>query len=209
MAILEILTFPDPRLRRKSEKVSKVTPEMQKLVEDMLETMYASRGIGLAAPQVNHPIRLLVIDVRPKENGRYTIDDMTDLEKAIPMPFVIFNPEILSEVGSTTYDEGCLSVPSFFETVERSEVIEVRGMNLKGESFQMKMDGLLAICLQHEIDHLEGTLFIDHLSTVKSNKIKNQIKKHGYPSPKSVSEDDDGDLEMPKSKKKSKEEVIL
>lgn len=181
MAIREVLKFPDPRLREVSQPVESVTNDHRKLVEDMLETMYAEAGIGLAAPQIGELIRLLVIDIRPRENGRYKLEDLTDLEKQVKFPIAIFNPEIKKEQGATTYDEGCLSVPTFFETVERAEYVEVTGLDKDGKPLVIKTDGLLAICLQHEMDHLDGKLFIDHLSLVKSNKIKNQIKKHGYP----------------------------
>lgn len=200
MAKLEILRFPDPRLRKKSVAVKKVTPELVKLAEDMLETMYASKGIGLAAPQVNHQVRLLVTDTRPRENGRYKPEDLTELEKAVPQPFVIFNPEITHKEGKTTYDEGCLSVPTYFETVQRAQVIEVKGLNLKGEAVQFEVDGLLAICLQHEIDHLDGKLFIDRLSPIKSNRIKSRIKKLGYP---------EADQKDPNSDDESSEEASL
>jgi peptide deformylase len=183
MAILEILKYPDARLRKKCLPVEKVTPELQQLAKDMLETMYESKGIGLAAAQVNRQVRLVVMDIRPKENGRYKLDDMTDLEKAAPMPFIIFNPQILKKDGKTTYEEGCLSVPTYFETVERAKEIEVKGLDIDGNEFTLKMDGLLAICVQHEIDHLDGKLFLDRLSTIKGTRLKAKIKKFGYPDP--------------------------
>ncbi len=194
--ILEILKYPDPRLRKRCEPVAEVTPELKKLAEDMLETMYASRGIGLAAAQVNQQIRLLVADIRPKENGRYKVDDMTDLERQAPMPFIIFNPEIVSKDGKTTYDEGCLSVPSYFETVERTKVIEIRGLDINGQEFMVKTDGLLAICLQHEIDHLDGKLFLDRLTPIRATRLKAKIKKNGYPDPDKADQDDDQEVEM-------------
>lgn len=183
MAKLEILKFPDPRLRKKCLPVDKITPELQTLAQDMLETMQAFKGIGLAAAQVNHQIRLLVTDTRPREDGRYKIEDMTELEQQVPQPLVLFNPEIVKKEGKTTYDEGCLSVPTYFETVERFEWIEVRALNLNGEMFTFNTDGLLSICIQHEIDHLDGKLFIDRLSPIKSARIKSKIKKFGYPDP--------------------------
>jgi peptide deformylase len=145
--------------------------------------MYAEKGIGLAAAQVGELCRMLVIDARPRDTGgRYeSNDDMSDLEKKITQPLVIINPEIVKGEGTTTFDEGCLSVPSFFETVERKKLIKLKYQDLEGRTQTLETDGLLAIVVQHEMDHLEGTLFIDHLSFVKSNKIKNQIKKHGYP----------------------------
>lgn len=193
MAILKILTFPDPRLREVSKPVKKFTAELKKLAQDMLETMYDAPGIGLAAPQVGELIRMLVIDTRPRdEKGhRHQSEDMTELEKSINQPLVLINPEIVNSKGKTTYDEGCLSVPTFFETVERSEYVEVKAQDLDGKEFIIKTDGLLGICIQHEMDHLEGTLFIDHLSFIKSNKIKSQIKKHGYPDKKDLSRDPD------------------
>lgn len=185
---LEILTFPDPRLRKKAPPVARVTPELVQLARDMLEKMYESRGIGLAAPQVAHSIRLLVADTRPRDTGgRYTMEDMTELELVVPQPFIIFNPVIVKKDGRTTFDEGCLSVPGFYETVERFDYIEVEGLNLEGKKFVTKTDGLLAICIQHEIDHLDGKLFIDRLSMIKSSRIKAKIKKFGYPDPQKKS----------------------
>lgn len=181
--VLKILTYPDPRLREVSKAVTEFGPELKSFAEDLLETMYAENGIGLAAAQVGELKRMLVIDARPRSTGgRYeSNDNMTDLEKKITQPLVIINPEIIKGEGSTTFDEGCLSVPSFFETVERHELVQLRYQDLSGRTHTLQTDGLLAIVIQHEMDHLEGTLFIDHLSFVKSNKIKNQIKKHGYP----------------------------
>lgn len=183
MAVLEILKFPDPRLREVSQPVEKFGAKLKTLCDDMLETMYAAKGIGLAAPQVGVLDRLVVIDTRPRdEKGqRYKYEEMTTLEKAIEQPLVLINPEITKKQGKTTFDEGCLSLPTYFETVERALSIEVKNHDLKGKEYTFKVDGLLAICIQHELDHLEGKLFIDHLSFLKSNKIKNQIKKFGYP----------------------------
>ncbi|UYL07489.1 peptide deformylase [Bdellovibrio sp. SKB1291214] len=184
--IMKILTFPDPRLREVAEpvKLSEFgTPELKKLQEDMIETMYDAHGIGLAAPQVGELVRMIVIDTRPKDDKgrRYKDQEMTDLEKAVEQPLVLINPEIVKGEGKTTFDEGCLSVPGYYETVERYDYIEMKAFDVNGKEFIVKTDGLLAICMQHELDHLEGTLFIDHLSFVKSNKIKKQIQKHGYP----------------------------
>lgn len=185
MALLEVLKFPDSRLRHKGRKVEKVTAELQKLADDMLETMYAESGIGLAAIQVGVDVRLLVIDISPRNSSdRYELEaGMTDLEKQVTQPIVIFNPEITKKEGKTTYDEGCLSVPGFYESVQRSKYIEVKGLNREGEPVEYKLDGLLAICMQHEIDHLDGKVFIDRLSPIKSNRIKAKIKKFGYPKP--------------------------
>lgn len=181
--IKKILTFPDPKLREVSEPVKEFGPELKKLSEDMIETMYDANGIGLAAPQVGELVRMVVIDTRPKDEGgrRYKYDDMTDLEKAVPQPLILINPEIVKGEGKTTFDEGCLSIPGYYETVERFDYIEMKAFDVNGKEYIVKTDGLLAICMQHELDHLEGTLFVDHLSFVKSNKIKTQIKKYGYP----------------------------
>jgi peptide deformylase len=182
MAILEVLKYPDPRLREISKPVEKFTPEIKQLAKDLLETMYAESGIGLAAAQVGEQVRMLVIDTRPRDNkGRFEKNEQTELENQIEQPLVIINPEIVKGEGKTTFSEGCLSVPSFFEDVERFQTIELKYQDVDGKTHVLKTDGLLAICIQHEMDHLEGTLFIDHLSFVKSNKIKNTIKKHGYP----------------------------
>lgn len=190
MAKLEILTYPNPILREVSEKVKNFGPEIKKLAADMLETMYDANGIGLAAPQVGNLYRMLVIDTRPRdpENSRYENDDQTEMESKIKQPLVLINPEIVNGAGKTTFDEGCLSVPSFYETVERFETVEVKAFDVDGKEFRFKTDGLLAICIQHEMDHLEGTLFIDHISFTKSNKIKNQIKKTGYPTKEEMAE---------------------
>lgn len=204
MAKLEILTYPDARLREVSKTVEKVTPEIQELVQDMLETMYAASGIGLAAPQVNRQLRILVIDTRPSENGRYEPNDMTELEQKVKYPLVLINPVITAGEGSTTYDEGCLSVPGYYETVERFDLVEVEALNEKGEKLKFKTDGLLAICVQHEMDHLEGKLFIDRISFVKSNKIKNKIKKVGYPKKDEAPTDDE-----PAGKSKSRNKVLV
>lgn len=181
--ILEILKFPDPRLREVSKQIDKVTAKHAQLAQDMIETMYNARGIGLAAPQVGELVRMLVIDTRPrdKEGRRYKYEEMTELEQAVSQPLVLINPVIVKGEGKTTFDEGCLSLPGYYETVERFAYVEIKALNEKGEEILVKSDGLLAICMQHEMDHLEGTLFIDHLSFIKGNKIKNQIKKYGYP----------------------------
>ena len=190
MAKLEILTYPNPLLREVSEPVKTFTPELKKLAKDMLETMYDSNGIGLAAPQVGELIRMLVVDTRPKDEktGRYEYEELSELEKQVQQPLVLINPEIVKGEGKTTFDEGCLSVPSFFETVERFEKVEVKAFDVNGKEFRLHVDGLLAICIQHEMDHLEGTLFIDHISFTKSSRIKNQIKKAGYPTKEEILE---------------------
>jgi peptide deformylase len=198
---LEILTYPNPILREVSEPVKEFGPELKKLADDMLETMYDANGIGLAAIQVGRPLQMLVIDTRPRdiESSRYENDDQSELEKKIKQPLILINPEIVNGIGKTTFDEGCLSVPSFFETVERFETVEVRAFGVDGKQFTIKTDGLLAICIQHEMDHLKGMLFIDHISFTKSNRIKNQIKKSGYPTKEEMAEK--------KSRKKALEEA--
>lgn len=188
---LEVLKFPDPRLREKSQVVTDFS-KLKKLSEDMFETMYAENGIGLAAPQVGELLQMLVIDCRPRDTkGRYTMEDITELEKKIQQPLVIINPKIIRSEGKTTFEEGCLSVPTFFDTVERARWIELEYQDVTGKTCRLETDGLLAIVIQHEMDHLDGTLFIDHLSLVKSNKIKNQIKKHGYPKKDKQAEEED------------------
>lgn len=181
MSKLEILKYPNPLLKRKSVPVEKVTPELQTLADNMLETMYDAPGVGLAAPQVGELVRLLVIDTRPTDDdGRFVTDEMTDLEQKVQFPVIIFNPEIVVKEGETSYEEGCLSVPGFIEDVKRANYVEAHGLDREGNPLVIKTDGLLAICLQHELDHLEGKLFIDRISFVKSERIKSRIKKHGY-----------------------------
>lgn len=194
--ILKILTFPDPILRKRALAVTKITTALKKLAEDMVETMYSSRGIGLAAPQVGELVKLLVLDTRPKdEDGNYVLEEMTELEQAIPQPLIIFNPKILAAEGKSSFEEGCLSVPTYFESVSRPALIEVTGLGIDGEKLHFKTDGLLATCLQHEMDHLDGKLFIDRLSLIKSNRIKAKIKKFGYAPPKK-GEDDDAEHDL-------------
>jgi len=191
MAIMEVLTYPNPRLRRKAQAISQVTDELRKLADDMLETMYAEKGIGLAAIQVGVEKRLLVIDIRPMKEGRYDLSQMTDREKAVAMPLVIFNPEITKKEGKTTFDEGCLSLPGYFETVSRHEYIEVKGLDRDGNPLDLKLDGLLSICMQHEIDHLDGKVFLDRLSPIKSMRLKSKIKKYGYAKDRPAGEAED------------------
>ncbi len=193
MAILEILKYPDPRLRKKGVAIKAVTPELKQFAADMLETMHASKGIGLAAAQVDRQIRLLVADTRPREEGRYKLEDLTELEQKVKQPLILFNPVIIAKRGKTTYDEGCLSVPTYFETVERFDWIEVTALDSDGQPIQFETDGLLAICIQHEIDHLDGKLFIDRLSPVKSMRIKSKIKNFGYPDPSHPESEDELD----------------
>lgn len=161
MALLTILEFPDPRLRTKATSVKEVTDEMRQLIDDMFETMYNANGIGLAATQVNVHQRLLVIDLSETRN----------------QPQVFINPEILSREGIEVREEGCLSVPNYYEEVQRAERIRVRALDRNGQLFEMDVDGLLAVCIQHEIDHLEGKLFVDYLSDLKRNRIRKKLEK--------------------------------
>ena len=153
MSILEVLKFPDPRLRRKAAPIEAVTSELQTLADDMLETMYKEKGIGLAAIQVGVEVRLLVIDTLPQSQegdetrDRYALSkDQTELEQKVPMPLVIFNPVITKREGKTTFEEGCLSVPGYFETIQRSNFIEVQGLDRDGQTMELQLDGLLSIC---------------------------------------------------------------
>lgn len=184
MAVLEILKFPDPRLRYKCAPVKEITDDLVQLADDMLETMYAANGLGLSAIQVNHFVRFLTADTRALYTGgneRYEKTEIGQYEKLVTQPVVLFNPEIISQSGEVLFKEGCLSFPSYYAEVKRSSVIEVRGMDKSGEMLTIKTDGVLAICIQHEIDHLDGKLFIDHLSPVKADRLRAQIKKYGYP----------------------------
>ena len=187
MAILEVLKFPDPRLRHKAQKVTELTKELKKLAEDMLETMRSQNGVGLAAIQVGQAFRLLVADTSSEltesdENSRYPTTKLDKkLVAQIKQPLILFNPEIIKKEGEVTFPEGCLSFPSYFAEIKRAKVVEIKALNEKGEEIFIKTDGLLSVCLQHEIDHLDGKLFIDHLSPIKAQRLKEEIKKYGYP----------------------------
>jgi peptide deformylase len=161
MAILNILEFPDPRLRTKAERVAQVDDELRQLIDDMFETMYAAPGIGLAATQVDVHKRLLVADVSAEKN----------------QPHALINPEIIEKDGVEVTEEGCLSVPGFYEPVERAERIRVRALNRDGDTYEMDAEGLLAVCIQHEMDHLEGKLFVDYLSEMKRQRIRKRLQK--------------------------------
>ena len=162
MALLNILEFPDPRLRTQAAPVSQVDSRIQTLVDDMFETMYAAPGIGLAASQVDVHERVIVMDLT---------EDRSD-------PKVFINPEVsVIDDDLGTYDEGCLSVPGFYETVERPKVVEVTALDREGQPFTERLEGLMAICLQHEIDHLEGKLFVDYLSPLKRQRIRSKLVK--------------------------------
>ncbi len=166
MALLDILLYPDPRLRTKLKPVTEITAEIRKLLEDMAETMYHAPGIGLAAAQVGAPYRVIVVDVGSnEESGR----------KACL--YKIVNPEIRSRTGSTETEEGCLSIPDIREIVERSAQVTVEGLDENGKPLTINATGILAVCLQHEIDHLDGVLFIDRLSRLKREVLKPQLRE--------------------------------
>jgi len=161
MANLKILEFPDPRLRTKATPVEVVDDELRVLIGDMFETMYEAPGIGLAATQVDVHKRLLVTDVSTDKSA----------------PYVLINPEILEKDGVTVTDEGCLSVPGYYEEVERAEHIKVRFLDRDGAEVVLDAHGLLAVCIQHEMDHLEGKLFVDYLSEAKRQRIRKKLEK--------------------------------
>ncbi len=162
MAILNILEYPDPRLRTIAKPVAQVDDEIRSLIDDMLETMYDAPGIGLAATQVDQHIRLVVMDLSE--------------DKSEPQVFI--NPEIEVLTDETgLYQEGCLSVPGFFEDVQRPQRVKIRALDRNGEPFELLADELLAVCIQHECDHLNGKLFVDYLSSLKRNRIKKKLEK--------------------------------
>jgi peptide deformylase len=167
MAILDILHYPDPRLRTRAEPVSDVDDGVRRLVDDMFETMYDAPGIGLAATQVNVHRRVIVIDVS---------EDRSD-------PLCLINPEILEREGEEQMDEGCLSVPGYYETVTRAERIRFRALDRNGSAFERAAEGLLAVCIQHEIDHLDGKLFVDYLSNLKRQRIRKKLEKESRQAP--------------------------
>lgn len=162
MSILEILEFPDPRLRTVAKPVTVVDDKIRQLIDDMFETMYAAPGIGLAASQVNVHQRLVVIDVSEDQSR----------------PMVFINPEIcVLDEQMHEYDEGCLSIPGFYETVTRPEHISVTALDRDGKSFTLQPEGLLAVCIQHELDHLNGKLFVDYVSPIKRSRIRKKLEK--------------------------------
>ncbi|WBA08617.1 peptide deformylase [Salinivibrio kushneri] len=161
MALLNVLTFPDERLRTVAKPVDAVTPEIQKMADDMIETMYAQDGIGLAATQVDFHQRMVVIDVSETRD----------------QPMVLINPEIIEKRGEDGIEEGCLSVPSARALVPRAAEVTVKALDRDGNSIQFDADDLLAICVQHELDHLEGKLFVDYLSPLKRQRIKQKMEK--------------------------------
>jgi peptide deformylase len=161
MALLQILEFPDPRLRTRAQPVTQVDAALRTLIDDMFGTMYAAPGIGLAATQVNVAKRLVVIDVSEQRD----------------QPLVLINPEILAREGIEETEEGCLSVPGVFDKVTRAEQIRVRALDRDGKPIELEADGLLAVCIQHEIDHLDGKLFVDYLSELKRTRIRKKLEK--------------------------------
>lgn len=162
MAILNILHFPDPRLRNKALPVETVDDEIRQLAHDMLETMYQAPGIGLAAVQVNVLKRVIVIDIS---------DDNSE-------PLILVNPELVETEGEREFQEGCLSVPEAYEMVTRADTIKFKALDLDGKPFERSAEGLLATCIQHEIDHLDGKLFVDYLSNLKRDRIRKKLEKH-------------------------------
>ena len=163
MALLEIFKYPDPVLQKKAKSVKDIDASIQKLIEDMLETMYRAPGIGLAATQVGRPIRIIVFDTAPREEGRN--------------PSFLINPEIIEGEGEQTLEEGCLSVPEYFSEVKRKARVKVLGLDVKGKPVEICGEGVLATVLQHEIDHLDGILFIDRISALKRALYKKKVKK--------------------------------
>jgi peptide deformylase len=170
MAKLKILEFPDPRLRTKATPIEAVDDDLRALIADMFETMYAAPGIGLAATQVDVHKRLLVADISPDQSE----------------PHAFINPEILEKDGVIVSDEGCLSVPGYYEEVERAEHIRLRYLDRNGEAQTMEAEGLLAVCIQHEIDHLDGKLFVDYLSEAKRQRIRKKLMKERRLQPSAV-----------------------
>lgn len=169
MAQLPILHYPDPRLRIRAEPVTEVDGRIRTLAADMLETMYAASGVGLAATQVNVHELVLVVDISEERN----------------QPLCLINPQILRAEGEVSYEEGCLSVPDVFEAVSRAEFIRATALNEHGETIEMEAEGLLAICIQHEMDHLEGKLFVDYLSALKRDRLKRKYLKKAKRAPAS------------------------
>jgi len=161
MALLNILHFPDPRLRTVAKAISEFDENLEQLVSDMFETMYEAPGIGLAATQVDRHIRLLVMDVSEARN----------------QPRCLINPVILAAEGEEEMDEGCLSVPGFYEKVSRADRIQVRTQDVSGATSEFEAEGIEAVCIQHEMDHLEGKLFVDYLSNLKRNRIRSKLVK--------------------------------
>jgi peptide deformylase len=163
MPVLEICKYPDPILLKKAKPVNKLDENLKKLIQDMIETMYQAPGIGLAANQIGRPIRIIVFDVTPKDQER--------------KPSVLINPEIVESEGEQTLEEGCLSVPDYYSDVKRCARVKVRGLDLEGNPMEICGEGILATVLQHEIDHLDGILFIDRISALKRTLYKKRVQK--------------------------------
>jgi len=163
MAILEILTFPDPRLRNHAKPVAVVDDTIRRLVDDMLDTMYQAPGIGLAATQVNVAKQVVVIDVTEDHSA----------------PLCLINPQIIERDGEEEMEEGCLSVPGFSDKVTRAERVRIKALDRNGQPFELAADGLLAVCIQHELDHLDGKLFVDYLSGLKRQRIRKKLEREG------------------------------
>ncbi|MEM9101306.1 MAG: peptide deformylase [Pseudomonadota bacterium] len=161
MAILEILTYPDPRLREKAQQITNIDEKLQTIIDNMLETMYHANGIGLAATQVNIQLQLMVIDVSEKSDS----------------PLVFINPQVIEKRGIEEMDEGCLSFPGVYAKVKRANEIKVSALDRHGKTFEVDTGDLLAVCIQHELDHLEGKLFVDYLSPLKRQRIKSKLEK--------------------------------
>ena len=161
MALLDILIYPDSRLHNKAKPVAQVDSRIQKLIDDMSETMYTAPGIGLAAPQVNVPERIIVVDISDKKDSL----------------LAMVNPEIISSEGEDEHEEGCLSVPGVYAPVKRYKKIRVQALDKDGNSFELDAEGLLGVCIQHEIDHLDGKVFVDYLSHLKQDRIKKKMQK--------------------------------
>ena len=161
--VRDILIWPDPLLKKKASNVAQVDDSTRTLVRDMFETMYSAEGVGLAAPQVGVLQRVIVLDTSPRDEGA--------------QPLAMVNPEIVARVGSTTWDEGCLSIPGESEDVERAETVTVRYLDEQGEARELTTAGLLAIAIQHEVDHLDGVVFVDHVSSLKREIIRKRMKK--------------------------------
>ncbi|MFS1702286.1 peptide deformylase [Alteromonas sp. AMM-1] len=161
MAILDVLQFPDERLRTVAKPIAEVNSEVKQLIADMFDTMRDEKGIGLAATQVDRHVRLVVMDVSEEQNE----------------PRVFINPEIIAKEGSTISEEGCLSVPGNYAKVDRAEKVTVKALDGEGNEFKLEAEGLLAICIQHELDHLQGKLFVDYLSPLKRQRIRKKLEK--------------------------------
>ncbi len=161
MAILEILVYPDERLRTVAQPVETVDDSIRQLVKDMIETMYDANGIGLAATQVDVHKQVIVIDLSEERD----------------QPRVIINPKIVEQDGEQVYDEGCLSVPEYYAPVKRAESIKITALDEQGEIYELEADGLLAVCIQHEMDHLAGKVFVDYLSRLKQDRVKKKLVK--------------------------------